>query len=257
MNAYYLTLLLFFTYILLSSQQSDYCGTSWGDANTKCGTPCPSGTDAECAAGEHCYGNISCTSGDADPAGPNDPPTGNPQQSSAYCGTSWDDANTKCGTACPSGTDAECAAGEHCFGDISCTSGGADPSEPNGPTPPGNPQSSSYCGMSWDDANTKCGTPCPSGTDAECGAGEHCYGDISCTSGGSGPVRPNDPPTGNPQQSSAYCGTSWDDANTKCGTPCPSGTDAECGAGKHCYGDITCTSGGVDPAGPKCSYSSR
>ena len=39
------------------------CGTSYADANAKCGTPCPSGTDAECPKCQHCFGGVPCTSG--------------------------------------------------------------------------------------------------------------------------------------------------------------------------------------------------
>ena len=35
------------------------CGSSWGNANGKCGTPCPSRTDAECTNGETCYADLS------------------------------------------------------------------------------------------------------------------------------------------------------------------------------------------------------
>ncbi|KAI8617172.1 hypothetical protein BC830DRAFT_129029 [Chytriomyces sp. MP71] len=34
------------------------------------------------------------------------------------------------------------------------------------------------CGLSWTDAQSKCGIPCPEGVDAACPIGEHCYRDI-------------------------------------------------------------------------------
>ena len=37
------------------------CGMSWADANSRCGTPCPSGTNAECvihSPGETCYSGL-------------------------------------------------------------------------------------------------------------------------------------------------------------------------------------------------------
>ncbi len=37
------------------------CGTSYADANTNCGTLCPSGTDAECPSGQTCFGGVPCT----------------------------------------------------------------------------------------------------------------------------------------------------------------------------------------------------
>lgn len=39
--------------------------------------------------------------------------------SSRRCGTTWDTANSACGPSCPDQTDAECAAGEHCWSDLS------------------------------------------------------------------------------------------------------------------------------------------
>ena len=46
------------------------------------------------------------------------------------------------------------------------------------------------------------------------------------------------------QEGSARCGTSWEDANSKCGTPCPSLTDSECPQGETCFASITCTTSG-------------
>jgi len=37
------------------------CGTSYEDANANCGTPCPSGTDAECPSGQTCFAGVPCT----------------------------------------------------------------------------------------------------------------------------------------------------------------------------------------------------
>ncbi|KAI8839523.1 hypothetical protein BJ741DRAFT_599566, partial [Chytriomyces cf. hyalinus JEL632] len=39
------------------------------------------------------------------------------------------------------------------------------------------------------------------------------------------------------------CGSSWENANSKCGTPCTSGKDYECGYGEKCFRDLqtTCT----------------
>jgi len=86
-----------------------------------------------------------------------------------------------------------------------------------------------YCGTSWDDANSKCATKCPSGNDGDCTNGQKCFGNITkCSSGGGG--------------STNYCGTSWDDANSKCATKCPSGNDGDCTNGQKCFGKLTeCT----------------
>ena len=102
----------------------DFCGASFADANSRCATPCPSGTDAECkaVAGEKCFASTTCAAAPPAPA-----PTGG-----NFCGTSFADANSRCRTACPSGTDAECkaVAGEKCF--AACSKCGAAPA----PTPP-------------------------------------------------------------------------------------------------------------------------
>ncbi|KAL9190639.1 hypothetical protein ACHAXT_000345 [Thalassiosira profunda] len=37
----------------------------------------------------------------------------------------------------------------------------------------------------------------------------------------------------------SYCGATWADANSKCGAPCPSNTDAECPLGEACFADAT------------------
>jgi len=34
------------------------CGSSWGDGNGRCGTPCPGGVDSECPSGERCYADL-------------------------------------------------------------------------------------------------------------------------------------------------------------------------------------------------------
>jgi len=45
------------------------------------------------------------------------PPDTTPVVITMRCGTTWDDANSRCGTACPSATDSDCPAGQHCFAD--------------------------------------------------------------------------------------------------------------------------------------------
>jgi len=42
------------------------------------------------------------------------------QDAASRCGTSFEDANTNCGTECPSGTDAECPDGQTCFAGVPC-----------------------------------------------------------------------------------------------------------------------------------------
>merc|ERR1719281_2179771 len=38
------------------------------------------------------------------------------------CGTTWEEANTKCGTECPNSTDGECSGGEKCWSDLNTCS---------------------------------------------------------------------------------------------------------------------------------------
>jgi len=67
-----------------------------------------------------------------------------------------------------------------------------------------------------------------------------CHGNKG-NSGGSSPPPPSSPPPKSPSPPSSSgnkairCGTSWSDANGKCGTLCVN--DAQCG-GHHCYADL-------------------
>ena len=84
---------------------SNYCGTSWTDANSSCQTKCPLGQNNECPSGQQCFNNITgCSS--------------TPTTSSNYCGTSWTDANSRCQTKCPLGQNNECGSGQQCYGNI-------------------------------------------------------------------------------------------------------------------------------------------
>jgi hypothetical protein len=51
-------------------------------------------------------------------------------------------------------------------------------------------------------------------------------------------------PTGNTN----FCGSSWEDASAKCGTPCPGGQDSECSNGDRCYANTSCPT--PVPSGP-------
>ena len=84
------------------------------------------------------------------------------------CGSTWADANSRCGTACPTGLDSECFDRELCFSDlVECD------------TFLSNTTSNLRCGTTWEDANNRCGTTCASGTDSECKDGEFCFGDLT------------------------------------------------------------------------------
>ncbi|KAL7532158.1 hypothetical protein ACHAXR_009762, partial [Thalassiosira sp. AJA248-18] len=91
---------------------TNYCGSSWGDAASKCVNACPSGTSLECAPGQSCFGDITTCSN-------NNNYGGQMAASNNYCGVDWSDAST-CRSTCPSGTDAECPDNQKCFGDIHC-----------------------------------------------------------------------------------------------------------------------------------------
>jgi len=51
------------------------------------------------------------------------------------------------------------------------------------------------CGTSWADANSKCGTPCPKGTDAECGGAGSCFASLDATPCATVPTKPSTPST--------------------------------------------------------------
>eukprot|EP00567_Pseudictyota_dubia_P005800 CAMPEP_0197449198 /NCGR_PEP_ID=MMETSP1175-20131217/20345_1 /TAXON_ID=1003142 /ORGANISM="Triceratium dubium, Strain CCMP147" /LENGTH=895 /DNA_ID=CAMNT_0042981233 /DNA_START=206 /DNA_END=2894 /DNA_ORIENTATION=+ len=111
---------------------TNFCGVSWFDANSRCQKPCPSGDPEVCfAPGETCFANCNACV-ESNPSGPS-APTPAMAANYNYCGTSWADANGKCSQACPGGVDSECLPGEYCFGD--CTACTGTPEGPSGPAP--------------------------------------------------------------------------------------------------------------------------
>ncbi|KAL7558655.1 hypothetical protein ACA910_010031 [Epithemia clementina (nom. ined.)] len=206
-----------------------FCGTSWSDAATSCGSACPSGMDSECPQETQCYGGITSCSSDS------------PSVTNNYCGQSWADAAASCSNTCPGGVDSECPQGTQCYGGItSCSS--------NPPT-----VTTNYCGQTWADAAASCSNTCPGGVDSECPQGTQCYGGITSCSGNpptSAPKaqEPSDPPTA----TTNYCGQTWADAAASCSNTCPGGVDSECPQGTQCYGGITSCSG--DPPTATTNY---
>ncbi|KAJ3067577.1 hypothetical protein HDU99_003445, partial [Rhizoclosmatium hyalinum] len=125
------------------------CGTSWTDANNKCGTLCTY-KDIDCPSGEKCFRDLKadvCVANSlkSDPATTTAPaeaddliqgvqaavadiatvpaPVSQPQttavvqgDNSKRCGSSWSNANAKCGSICSD--DNGCAKGEKCFKDL-------------------------------------------------------------------------------------------------------------------------------------------
>ncbi|KAJ3242661.1 hypothetical protein HDU78_001330 [Chytriomyces hyalinus] len=174
-----------------STGGSTRCGSSWANANGKCGKSCPSGQNTECTNGETCFRDLAMTPCGSSPApapssAPAPAPTGSGSTGgSIRCGSSWADANGKCGKSCPSGQSTECSNGETCFRDLATTSCGNTPAPSPVPTNTGSTGGSIRCGSSWADANGKCGKSCPSGQNTECSNGETCFRDLS-TAGCSG-----------------------------------------------------------------------
>ena len=200
----------------LENDPSDhyFCGVGFDDASESCEHPCPSGSLRECPLGMLCYFNTPCDRKDL-PDQPTKYPTIRPgwrppsqspwmagdERLSFFCGKTWDDASSKCGTWCPDTDDTVCPYGESnllsvrycapspiaaaqssihltgevCFRDTLCVA------DPNPPVPPGlwspptsapwgdnDPELSMFCGVSWSDAGRKCRTWCPDADDSVC-----------------------------------------------------------------------------------------
>lgn len=65
-----------------------------------------------------------------------------------YCGTSWENAVELCANQCPNGVDADCPAGQRCYADVVCDTGGTSP-PPTISTDPTNPLFISYYEQTW------------------------------------------------------------------------------------------------------------
>jgi len=165
------------------------------------------------------------------------------------CGTDWNHAEGHCGVSCPSGTDAECPSGQTCFGDLTSCSGsdGNDNNNDGGNDNQGQTGGTIRCGTDWNEADGKCGVSCT--TNADCPSGEMCWQSLSeapCANSDNGNDGNSDDGNngnnGGEQQNTGgtiRCGSSWSDAEGKCGVSCPSGTDAECPDGETCWADLT------------------
>eukprot|EP00808_Paulinella_micropora_P008837 g29092.t1 len=79
------------------------------------------------------------------------------------------------------------------------------------------------CGLSWEDANAKCGVEC--GAKGDCAQGEDCFADLTGCKDGA------------PNNETARCGKDWNDANTNCGNECL--IKGDCPEGEDCFKDIT------------------
>ena len=67
------------------------------------------------------------------------PSPGNPGASTLRCGTSWEDANSKCNGACPNNSNEQCPNGLSCWSTLSlapCNNNGPSPSQQPPPSRP-------------------------------------------------------------------------------------------------------------------------
>ena len=140
-----------------------------------------------------------------------------------YCGTDYNDANTRCQVKCYY-TDEACAPypGEECFTTANCPTFPAPPGPAPAPAP-----AYKVCGTSWPDAKKQCKTQCPGGKNAECLPSETCKGDVPCES--APPTLPPSPPVSN-------CGTDAEDARQHCRGLCTYNTDCSLA----CLPDTVC-----------------
>ncbi|KAL3769490.1 hypothetical protein ACHAWO_006188 [Cyclotella atomus] len=131
-----------------------FCGVDKCDADHKCLTPCPNGT--ECPSGESCFDNTPCSSTVAPPS-----------FDFAYCGTSVADAVATCWQPCRS--DSDCCFGQTCYSSATAC-----------PAPNFQGSAHFFCGTDFCDASFRCNKPCPSGFNWECDIGESCYANTPC-----------------------------------------------------------------------------
>jgi len=137
-----------------------------------------------------------------------------------------------------------------------------------------------YCGISFDDANNNCVTPCPSRSSNECPGMQGCFAYTTCERTEEGPheTDPGDVPlndyfcgetqelasstcsiacqdgldsscpddmqcyesTGCSARDSFWCGSNWLESAETCSKPCSSGSSIECDAGQSCFAHTGC-----------------
>ena len=233
--------------IPLAPPDSFFCGSSYDEASTECGDPCPSGLSEDCPGDLLCFASTPCSDRGSffcgttweEAASTCTLPCENGLNSvcpngaqcfgytpcskveSFYCGTTFEEASATCNVPCPSGKDSDCLGQETCQKYTPCNDI-SDPKDKPGIELPF-PEDSFYCGVDFVDAANRCYLPCPSGSAAECPVGEACYGNTPCNGG-----------------DSFYCGSTWYDASSDCKVPCPSGSDDDCPQGSKCFGYTPC-----------------
>ncbi|KAL7555041.1 hypothetical protein ACHAWF_018638, partial [Thalassiosira exigua] len=263
---------------------------------------------------------------------PTDKPTydANDPSLTFFCGTSWAHADESCGMRCPSGNSADCPAEFECWAFTSCSEergiqtsrptelptpapfaiyvpgpgggrvpvfGGIDyskyqptispaPTESAAPTieptlPPGvvakELLATYYCGVDWNDVETNCHQPCPSGYSDECSDPSHsCWAFVhSCKARAppeptaAPPTSEEDKPTPSPatrsptrrdpdapasepatdpptdlygllegQKGKFHCAAAWDGIVCGVSASCPSGDDNDCPEGESCFSSL-------------------
>ena len=193
---------------------SFFCGLSYGDAETECHEPCPTGSPSSCTASEHsCYASTTCrerwetgtpTERPVATERPTSRPTREPSGRPTREAPSFSIAITGPGsdpspTPRPVPTMAEPAP--------TTGGGGAD----DGPTSdiPGtsptesiiNDHDSWFCGLTWDWTISNCekAVPCPGGDAVDCPPNHACFASTPCTLVPTS--LPSESPSGSPSES--------------------------------------------------------
>jgi hypothetical protein len=196
-----------------------FCGSNYTDAVARCSfeTACPGGF--ECPSSMMCFAGITTCPATTAP-GPSpvtlddvsdspvvgsvaftNAPTVLAETSNRYCGVSIEDAIDNCATniPCPDGTGASCLTGQTCFpipdtcesipaiitsapsmASIQVTTT-ASPTPAPSDKPVFDPNNTSFCGTTYDEAKDNCytTTPCPNNSNAECPMGLTCFPGIT------------------------------------------------------------------------------
>jgi hypothetical protein len=174
----------------------------------------------------------------------NDDDDNDVDQSTWWCGASWDWVTSNCDAAvpCPGGDAVDCPAGQACFASTPCT---LSPTESPTDVPseaPSDGPSSRPTGTPWGEeafADFLYGDA-EAGEDGDGGDGDG-DGDALSSSGSSG----NDDDAAealavnltsvDELRHHFFCGISWTVAAVACSTYCPSGDKSDCPEGEECY----------------------
>ena len=163
-----------------------------------------------------------------------------------FCGSSWEDASSKCSTWCL-GEDDICPDGQTCYSETTCYNdiGLVPTSSPttNAPStkPPtvrDDPVNFRYCGKTW--ASTECSLEghCPTGL--ECKNDEVCYTIQRCNVHDL-TRKPTQHPTQSPilpynhTSYTSFCGKSYNHATSNCNLNTRCISDEDCFEGSNCY----------------------